>query len=266
MKANIPMKSESTKKFENISEDHPKELEKILGVLSNQLRRDIIRCLAREDNYLAQLAAEVKTTPQALVKHLKILEEHGIIRSQIGSSDNKFNVRAVTKEDKKIKYYALNKNVNLKINFGLGYYELGGTIWKTEELKQEREVARQKYEELLLEFADLESYIKAQLDESIKIDESLGKMNDLLGKFGELEKFLIIERQLILIKKLKSAVGILTGEEVRKLRPIFFQLLHISDPDDEKFITFETKLRELLPGPKADQTLKLLDRASATIE
>ena len=254
------MKSENEKTYENISDDDPKQFEIILQVLSNRLRRDIIRCLAREDSYLAQLAGEVKTTPQALVKHLKILEKYKIIRIQEGSPEEFFKVRAANKKDDKIKYYTLNKNVNLKINFGLGYYELGGTVWKTEEMKQDRDDARLKYKELLMEFEDLESYIKAQLDESIKIDESLGKMNELLDKFGELEKFLLIERQLILIKKLKKAVGILSGEEVRKLRPIFFQLLHLLDSDDKRFIEFEVKLRELLPGPKADQTLKLLDR------
>ena len=246
--------------YEDITDDTPEQLEAILEVLSNQMRRDIIKSLAREDNYMAALADEVGSTAQALVKHLKILKDMNIIREQVGTSDEFLMVRSSVKDDKKIKYYTLNKNINLRINFGMGYYEISGNSWDTEKLKSEREISREKYKELLNEFAGLEGYIQSQLNDSIAIDDSLGKMNELLDKFGELEKFLLVERQLIMIRKLKQAVNILTGEEVKNLRPIFFELLHVLDSNDERFAEFEERVRKLLPAPKAEKTLKLLER------
>ncbi|MHA2363809.1 MAG: ArsR/SmtB family transcription factor [Candidatus Hodarchaeales archaeon] len=264
------MSSKQKVDFENISEDQPEQLEDILEVFSNHLRRNIIQCLAREDNYMAALAEEVKSTPQALVKHLKILEKKQIIRSQIASPDDlqdeddakdKFTVRAEKKEDKKIKYYTLNKSINLRINFGLGYYEISGNQWFTDEMKEEQENVRERYKELLDEFANVEKYIQSQLDNSTSVEDSLNQMNELLGKFGDLEKFLIVERQLILVRKLKQAVKLLSGDQTEDLRPLFFELLHILDIKDDKFKAFEQRVRELLPEPKAEQTIKLLDRS-----
>ena len=58
-------------------------------------------------------------------------------------------------------------------------------------------------------------------------------MSNLLDKFDDLEKFLIIEKQLIMIKKLKTAVGFLADENCIELRPMFFDLLQAVYIDHE---------------------------------
>jgi len=50
-------------------------LDVILSVLENPTRRRILRKLAHENNYPLQLSKELKVSQQAVMKHLKILEE-----------------------------------------------------------------------------------------------------------------------------------------------------------------------------------------------
>ena len=247
---------------ESITEDKTALLEDLLDVLSNDYRRKIIKILAREDSYMAALASEIDTTPQTLVKHLKVLIEKDIIKQytleENGKMDHRFSVRAETKDDKKIKYYALNKNVNLRINFGLGLgLEIQGQIWETADFEKTREETRQRYQDILENFINIEDYIKSQLDNEATTNDHLKNMSNLLDKFDDLEKFLIIEKQLIMIRKLKTAVSFLADESCIELRPMFFELLQAVDIDRQKLNTFEDKIRNLLPE-KADQTMSLL--------
>ncbi len=247
---------------ETITEEKTALLEDLLDVLSNDYRRKIIKILAREDSYMAALATEIDTSPQTLVKHLKILLEKNIIKQytpeENGDTNHKFSVRAEAKDDKKIKYYALNKNVNLRINFGLGIgLEIQGQVWDTSDFEKSREQTRQRYQGILDDFINIEEYIKSQLENESITNDHLKNMSDLLDKFDDLEKFLIIEKQLIMIKKLKTAVGFLADENCIELRPMFFELLQAVDIDHDKLHTFEDKIRNLLPE-KADQTMSLL--------
>ncbi len=250
---------------ETITEEKTALLEDLLDILSNDYRRKIIKILAREDSYMAALASEIDTSPQTLVKHLKILIDKNIIKQytleENGETNHKYSVRAEAKEDKKIKYYALNKNVNLRINFGLGLgLEIQGQVWDTSDFDKTREETRQRYQDILEDFINIEDYIKAQLENETISNEHLHNMSNLLDKFDDLEKFLIIEKQLIMIKKLKSAVSFLADEQCIELRPMFFELLQAVNTDSiyrEKLDSFEDKIRNLLPE-KADQTMSLL--------
>lgn len=242
---------------ETITEEKTTLLEDLLDVLSNDYRRQIIKILAREDSYMAALASEINTSPQTLVKHLKILLDKNIIKQytleENGDSNRKFSVRAEAKKDQKIKYYALNKNVNLRINFGLGIgLEIQGQIWDTSDFEKSREETRQRYQEILDDFINIEDYIKSQLENESISNDHLKNMSNLLDKFDDLEKFLIIEKQLIMIKKLKTAVGFLADENCIELRPMFFELLQAVNIDHEKLHTFEDKIKNLLPE-KTDQ-------------
>lgn len=248
--------------IETITEEKTALLEDLLDILSNDYRRKIIKILAREDSYMAALATEIDTTPQTLVKHLKILLDKHIIKQytldEQSEENYKFSVRAEAKDDKKIKYYALNKNVNLRINFGLGLgLEIQGQVWDTSDFEKSREETRQRYQDILEDFINIEDYIKTQLDNESITNDHLKNMSDLLDKFDDLEKFLIIEKQLIMIKKLKTAVSFLADENCIELRPMFFELLQAVNIDKSKLDTFEDKIRNLLPE-KAEETMSLL--------
>ena len=62
-------------------------LDGLLRVLENPTRRRILERLARESHYPLQLSKELGVSQQAVVKHLKALEETGLVTSREEKSD-----------------------------------------------------------------------------------------------------------------------------------------------------------------------------------
>lgn len=63
------------------------ELDEILMLLSNPTRRRILAKLVQEKHYPLQLSKELRVSQQAVTKHLRVLEEHGIVESVSTPSD-----------------------------------------------------------------------------------------------------------------------------------------------------------------------------------
>ncbi len=57
------------------------QLDVILSVLENPIRRKILRKLSRDNNYPLQLSKELHISQQAIMKHLKVLEENDFVES-----------------------------------------------------------------------------------------------------------------------------------------------------------------------------------------
>jgi predicted transcriptional regulator len=63
------------------------DLDTALSVLSNPMRREILSRLVMETHYPLQLAKELNTSQQAVMKHLAVLEKHGLVESEEEKSD-----------------------------------------------------------------------------------------------------------------------------------------------------------------------------------
>ncbi|MGA1872183.1 MAG: ArsR/SmtB family transcription factor [Thermoplasmatota archaeon] len=63
------------------------ELDRILAVLENPIRRRILQKLSREMNYPLQLSKELNVSQQAIMKHLKVLEDNDFVVSYDERSD-----------------------------------------------------------------------------------------------------------------------------------------------------------------------------------
>jgi predicted transcriptional regulator len=63
------------------------ELDAILAVLENPIRRRILQKLSREMNYPLQLSKELNVSQQAIMKHLKVLEDNDFVVSIEERSD-----------------------------------------------------------------------------------------------------------------------------------------------------------------------------------
>lgn len=83
------------------------ELDSILSVIDNSVRRDIIKRLSQESSYPLQLSKELGIGQQLIAKHLGVLERAGIVASSMETSPS----------GPKRKEYALKKSVALSINF-----------------------------------------------------------------------------------------------------------------------------------------------------
>ncbi len=62
-------------------------LDQILAILENPTRRRILQKLSRERHYPLQLSKELKVSQQAIMKHLKVLEDYELVRCRPEKSD-----------------------------------------------------------------------------------------------------------------------------------------------------------------------------------
>ncbi len=62
-------------------------LDELLSVIENPARRRILEALAREPHYPLQLSRELGMSQQAVMKHLKVLEQYDLVRSYHEKSD-----------------------------------------------------------------------------------------------------------------------------------------------------------------------------------
>jgi len=81
-------------------------LDSILMVLENPTRRDIIKRLSEEPNYPLQLAKELGLGQQLVAKHLRVMEEAGIVTSSVESSPH----------GPKRRIYSLNKSISVTLD------------------------------------------------------------------------------------------------------------------------------------------------------
>jgi predicted transcriptional regulator len=81
-------------------------LDRLLKILENPIRRKIIERLSQEPNYTLQLAKELGLGQQLVAKHLKIMEEHGLVKSTTQSSP--------TGPQRKV--FGLTKSLSITVN------------------------------------------------------------------------------------------------------------------------------------------------------
>jgi ArsR family transcriptional regulator len=83
------------------------ELNSILSMVENPVRREIIKRLSQEPGYPLQLSKELGIGQQLVAKHLDALEEAGIVASTIEKSPS----------GPSRKEYALKKSISLSLSF-----------------------------------------------------------------------------------------------------------------------------------------------------
>ena len=110
----------------------------LLDVLGNETRRRILNLISHEPMYFNQLAREIRTGQQAILRHMKILEDAGLIksyaeRSSLGAPDRK--------------YYRVNSSFNLSISVSNDNFTIRND--NIEELRyKEADTLYKKFDEL----------------------------------------------------------------------------------------------------------------------
>ena len=136
----------------------------LLDVLGNETRRRILNLISHEPMYFNQLAKEIRTGQQAILRHVKILEDTGLIesyamRSDLGAPDRK--------------YYRVNSSFNLSISVSNDNFTVRNE--GIEELRyKEADTLYKKFDEL----DSIAFYQNDRLDQSvnkIKIQRILRK-------------------------------------------------------------------------------------------
>ena len=63
------------------------DFDAVMTILENRSRRDILEMLVREPHYPLQLSQHLDISQQAVMKHLKVLEDSGFVESEKVKSD-----------------------------------------------------------------------------------------------------------------------------------------------------------------------------------
>ncbi|MGC8581059.1 MAG: ArsR/SmtB family transcription factor [Thermoplasmata archaeon] len=91
------------------------ELDDILQVLGNSIRRKIIQRLSEGKAYPLQLAKDLRVSQQSISKHLKILEKYKIVKSYTEESKS---------GGPKRKYYYIAKTMSISINISSNVFSV----------------------------------------------------------------------------------------------------------------------------------------------
>jgi len=173
----------------------------MLRILENPTRRRILRMLARESHYPLQLSKELKISQQAVMKHLKILEDAGLVSCTYEKSDVGGPAR---------KAYVPKKRISLVIDVGSSLYnaEMRGLPQRSP-VKQFPEFSKLMDE--ISEMRGPRARLRAYFDLLAKIDAKLEELEDMrsaiLGikdgvlsrAFSEVENFFAdyVERKIL---------------------------------------------------------------------
>ena len=85
------------------------DFDEALDILENKARRAILKRLAKEPHYPLQLSELLEISQQAVVKHLRVLEEAGFVESE--------KVPSVKGGPPK-KMYTVNQSFSLRLDLG----------------------------------------------------------------------------------------------------------------------------------------------------
>ena len=149
------------------------DLDKALEVLSNPMRREILSRLVMETHYPLQLARQLNTSQQAVMKHLAVLERHGLVESEELPSDQGGPPR---------KCYTATRQLTIRIDIGPNLFNASMRVYDPDERPP-----------LLADY----EYIEREHDRIVKMDRE----GDRLKALGSL------------LKKLNTELGLLEAKQ-----------------------------------------------------
>jgi predicted transcriptional regulator len=151
----------------------------ILDIIGNNTRRKILATLAQEPMYFNQLAKEIGIGQQAILRHMKTLEDIGLIESYAEKS----NLGAPDR-----KYYRLNSSFSLTICLSEDAFSI-----KSHKIEQHRHKESDKfYEEydLLAQEDDGETLNQLQTNLT-KIEMEISNLDSRLNDLRALKQLIV---------------------------------------------------------------------------
>ena len=200
----------------------------LLDVLGNETRRRILNLISHEPMYFNQLAREIGTGQQAILRHVKILEDSGLIESYAKKSDLGAPNR---------KYYKVNSSFNLNISVSNDNFTVRNE--DIEELRyKEADILYKKFDELDSIVLHQEDSLNKIMDKGSKT-KYIGRKSTLsLGQIlSKLQKNLEDTEEQIL--HLESRIN-----DLRALKQAIIKKIH--DIEKENFDNVERRVMCLL--------------------
>jgi len=177
-------------------------LDLLLKILENPIRRSIVERLSQESNYPLQLSKDLNLGQQLVAKHLKIMEDSGLLKSKIESSP----------AGPQRRIYELNKSVSVTINVAPHLFRQNMVFFNIEPEKDQ-------ISEDLASFISRRNEIRLFLEKEDKMNPCADILSDIDDKLEELEE----ERLLLLfirnsvMKEASRTISQIDDAEVRRV-------------------------------------------------
>jgi ArsR family transcriptional regulator len=151
----------------------------ILDIIGNNTRRKILATLAREPMYFNQLAKEIGVGQQAILRHMKALEDIGLVasyaeKSNLGAPDRK--------------YYRLNSSFSLNISISQDSFSIENH--KIEQYRYKESDKFYKEYDLLTQNNDGESLKRLQANLS-NIEKEISTLDSRLNDLRALKQLIV---------------------------------------------------------------------------
>jgi ArsR family transcriptional regulator len=147
---------------------------KLLDILGNETRRRILEVLADEPKYFIQLSKELGVSQQAVLKHLTLLEDAGLIASFRAKSE-------LAAPDRK--YYRLNRSLYLSIGIMGDAVELA-----LKEIRDQKRLEGTQQNEVVRRFREDSQSVTEETDNSSVIERAERLLNELDSRLERLEE------------------------------------------------------------------------------
>ena len=203
----------------------------LLDVLGNETRRRILNLISHEPMYFNQLAKEIRTGQQAILRHVKILEDTGLIesyakRSDLGAPDRK--------------YYRVNSSFNLSISVSNDNFTV-----RNEDIE---ELRYKEADALYKKFDELDSLVRRHDDDNLDESSNRNTRNNQRKSTMSLDQILLKLQQNLedteeQILHLESRLN-----DLRALKQAIIKKIH--DIEKENFDDIERRLIcSIMEGP-----------------
>lgn len=228
----------------------------LLDVLGNETRRRILNLISHEPMYFNQLAKEIRTGQQAILRHVKILEDTGLIesyakRSDLGAPDRK--------------YYRVNSSFNLSISVSNDNFTV-----RNEDIE---ELRYKEADALYKKFDELDSLIRRHDDDNLDEFSNRNTRNNQRKSAMSLDQILLKLQQNLedteeQILHLESRLN-----DLRALKQAIIKKIH--DIEKENFDDIERRLIcSIMEGPMCrkeeqltiSELAEILDKNERTIK
>ena len=186
-------------------------LDRLLKILENPIRRKIIERLSQEPNYTLQIAKELGLGQQLVAKHLKIMENCGLVKSNIQSSP--------TGPQRRV--FGLAKSLSITV-------DVGPHLFKQDIMFFDLKPDEQQIPEILGSLIKRKNVIVAYADWKEKIKPFAQLLSDIDSKLE------ILEEERMLLLSIRNSIMREVSEVIKKIndtnaRRIFHQALDEHD-------------------------------------
>jgi len=159
-----------------------READRILDVLGNRNRRAILTLLSQRPCYVSEIAELLDVGPKAVIDHLRMLEETGLVRNYV--------------DEERRKNYQISDNIRLEVRlspfiFGMDLHDLMVTAEERDGLRRELlsrqhgsppelsylEMEMRRLRRMQEELCDAQKSVQVLMDEAMRMcTETIGRM------------------------------------------------------------------------------------------